>query len=342
VDAEAHSNSKQRDSIRFAGRDWPVLDRLRIGRQSYLILEKTGVGPRQRYMAFDPHAGPGGDLRAILLLPHSRPARQHLRILKRISAGNDNLPTILHYRAQGDRLLVVLAWVRGPDLRSYLDQVRTGKAARPSPTEAFRLYRGLAHGLSHLARRHAIVHGDVKPANTILTRGPSRLVLIDFGSAWQLAGTVTRSEGDGTSPVYAAPELQAGARIGDFRADQFSATAMLYELLTLKVPYEGLGGQAGRPAYAERMHHALVLPSSACRKRPRLPNALWQGLDRICQCGLALDRERRYATTSAWLDAVNRLYGSMQPHETLSPTHQRLTRVVGRLARHFHRIWPGR
>ncbi len=337
---DQHDNSNQRNTIRFADRDWPVIDRLRIGRREYLILEKTGVGQRQRFMAWDRHAGPGGDLRAILIFPRSQSAMQFLRVLKRVSAGNDNLPTILDYRAQGDQLLVVLIWVRGPDLRTFFDDVRAGKVARPSPTEAFRLYRGLAHGLSNLHRRHTIVHGDVKPANIILTRSPSRLVLIDFGSSWQVAQTVSRSEGDGYSPTYAAPELQFGERVSDFRADQFSATAMLYEMLTNKIPYEGLGGKAGRPEFVDKMKSSFVLPSQACRKRPRLPNEVWRGLDQICQVGLALDRDERFVTSNLWLDAVNRVHFSIQPREPLTQTNRRLTRVVDWFAERLNRVWP--
>ena len=180
-----NSEKDGRSTIRVAGREWPILDRITIGRRMYLVLEKLGHADRQRYLVFDPHAGPGGDLRGLLMAPATRAAKQHLRILKRLSTGNTNLPLVLDYHSVNDQLMVVTTWVRGPDLETYLDQVRAGGKPRPSANEAFRLFRGLAHGLSQLHRRHGIVHGDIKPANLILASGPVRLVMIDYGSAWQ-------------------------------------------------------------------------------------------------------------------------------------------------------------
>ena len=328
---------KQRDTVRVGGRNLPVIDRLTVGRRQYFLLEKTGSGDRRRYMAFDPHAGPDGDLRAILILPRSPAAQQHVRVLKRVSANNVNLPTILEYRVQGSDLVIVLTWVRGADLQVYLDDVRAGRTPRPSATEAFRLVRGLAHGLAQLHRRHAIVHGDLKPANLVLARNPSRLVMIDFGSAWGISRTTRRDEGDGLSRAYAAPELQSDTHAVDFRSDQFSASVILYELLTLKRPYDSLGGQAGRPEYAERMKDKLILPSRLSPDRGRLPKEFWVILDQVVRTGLSLDADGRYPTPGAWLDEVNRVQGAIQPRGQLTPLNLRLTRVVSWLAEKMKR-----
>lgn len=322
------TGGKSHDTVCVAGRVLSVIDRLTVGRRQYLLLEKTGGGDRTRYMAFDPHAGPEGDLRAILVLPRSPAAGQHIRVLKRVSANNVNLPTILEYRVQGGNLIVVLTWVRGTDLQTYLDDVRASRQPRPGATEAFRLVRGLAHGLAQLHRRHAIVHGDIKPANLILARNPSRLVMIDFGSAWGIERTKGRDAGDGLSRAYAAPELQSGTQTADFRSDQFSASVILYELLTLERPYDSLGGKAGRPEFAERMKDKLTLPSRLSPDLARLPGPFWTELDRVVGTGLSLDAETRYSTPGAWLDQFNRVLIAMQPGPQLTPLNARLTRVV--------------
>ena len=88
------------------------------------------------------------------------------------------------------------------------------------------------------------VHGDIRPENLVLCREPNRLVLIDFGSAWPVEKTTARSLGDGVSEFYSAPEQLRDNRFADFRSDQFSASVVFYELLTLDLPYEGLGGKA--------------------------------------------------------------------------------------------------
>lgn len=328
----SRSPGKGSDSVRIGRRTFPVIDRMTIGRRQYLILKKTGTGDRRRFMGFDPHSGPEGDLRSILVLPRSRATEQHVRVLKPLSTDNVNLPQIMEYRIQGDDLVVVLAWIRGVDLATYLNDIRAVGRPRPSATEAFRLVQGLAHGLAHLHRRRAIVHGDIKPANLILTPRQTRLVMIDFGNAWGIERTAAREEGDGLSRAYASPELQSGNGLLDWRADQFSASAVLYELLTLERPYDALGGQAGLPQYADRMKDKLVPPSRMSPDRGRLPREVWKGIDRVVTTGLSLEPDGRYPTPAEWLDALDRVRSTMRPQSRITPLNSRLTRVVTWLA----------
>jgi serine/threonine protein kinase len=278
-------------------------------------------------MAFDPHAGPGGELRSLAIVPMSPAVRQHVKILKRVSAGSSNLPLLLDYENRGEQLILVSSWIPGPDLARYVEDIRRGQQLQPSATEAFKLVRGLAHGLGQLHRRATIVHGDLKPANLILGSGPARLVMIDFGSAWLTCRTQTRDEGDGVSSAYAAPELQCG-QFSDARSDQFSASVILFELLTLKLPYDGLGGSAGRPEFAARMQHKLVPPSRLSPDRSSLPKRLWQAVDEVVLQGLALDPNERFTATRLWIDALDRIHAQLKPMPRLSPLNRRLTGVV--------------
>jgi serine/threonine protein kinase len=326
----SRSKPEQTDTVRIAGREYPVCDRLSIGRRNYLILQRLASAPRQRLLAFDPYAGPGGELRSILILPKGAASRQHLQVLKSASA-NVNLPTILDYRPQRDQWQLVLQWIHGPDLKSYLADLRRREGARrPSKSEAFRLFRGLTHGLSQLHRR-GIIHGDIHPGNLVLTTNTTRLVPIDFGSAWQAERTLTRAEGDGMSPAYAAPEIQNGG-FADFRSDQFSAGVVLYELLTLSLPYDGLGGKAGRPELAPTMAGKYVSPSQLSPDRGKLPRRIWEGIDRVTATGLALTPNDRYSTPNAWLDEIERVFRGLQPQEPLSPLAEGMTRVMGWVA----------
>jgi len=328
---------RNRSIVRAAGREWPVLEKRRLGGRTYLILEKLGNAWRRRYRVFDRHGGPAGDFRLLLELPRSRSARQQVRVLKRLSAHNINLPTILDYCIQEKRIVLVLTWVGGPDLESYLHNVRAGRSIRPSPTEAFRLGRGLAHGLAQLHRRHTVGHGDIKPANLILARNPSRLVIIDFGSAWTIERTSRRSKGDGRTPAYAAPELQTGARLPDFRSDQFYASVVLYELLTLQRPYGTLGGRVGRPEFADQLANSLLPPSEHSGDWGRLPRKLRGAIDQVVIKGIALNPARRYLPTSAWLNDLDQVHARMQPQPKLSPRNRRVQRWLTWLTRSWRR-----
>jgi len=332
---DSHKRKPKRQTpstIRFGGREYPVLDRLRIGRRTYLLLDHISRGGRERYLAYDPSAGPGGDFRAVLILPRSSAAVRHARVLKRLSVNNENVPRIFDYQAQRDRLVMVLDWIRGVTLDDYLEKVKSGDRQPPSPYEALRLVRGLAHGLYHFHHSRQVNHGDIKPENLILTSQRPRLVTIDFGSAWFAQDTINRSPGDGFSPAYGAPELQDRRSFVDFRADQFSASVVLFELITLQLPYDHLGGKAGRREWIAIARDKLMPPSRLASDSKRLPRSLWEGIDRVVLTGLALDPEDRYPTPRAWLDELDQVYAQMRHESHLSSAEVWLTRAVAWVA----------
>lgn len=315
---------RNRKSIRFRGKEETVLETLNLRGRSYYVLEK--LSRRGAYRVFDTHAGPNGDYRALYRIPNDNNARQKIEVLKRFSGanGNRNFPGIVDYVRDRDELFVVLAWVSGTNLRHYLKAIRDGKSPAPSASESVRLMRGMAHGLGHFHRRLNLVHGDVSPANLIITNGTKQLTTVDFGSAWPIEAASEKEAGDGVTALYAAPERVTGEAVEDFRSDAFSHAVVAYEMLTLQLPFDGLGGQACLPAFRKKAASKYRSPSALLWNSDRLPKATKRQLDEVLRTSLAFDPDDRYSTRNEWLTAWDSLHESFRKGSRLT----RLERLV--------------
>ena len=155
--------------------------------------------------------------------------RREAGLLMRIVA-HPGLPMVRSDLIDGDRYCLISDHVDGTDLRARVDAQSAGL---PLPT-VLALVDQLAGILDHLHRhRPAVVHGDVKPENLILT-DDGRLVLVDFGAAMRVGDDGERL---GT-PGFSAPEVLAGEALSP-AADVYSLAALVVYLLTGTVPRLG-------------------------------------------------------------------------------------------------------
>jgi serine/threonine protein kinase len=298
------NDSTETDVVRVHGVTYPVVGKRHIGKRPYVVLKQLGRG---RTLAFDPNAGPEGDLRLLHDLPKSRATTQHVTVLSRLNRLHSTLPVLLEHQVERDRILLVTKWVRGFSLREYLAHCRDGKRPWPSPAVAISLFRKLAHGISQLHNRVNVVHGDIQPGNVILADAPRELVLIDFGSAWLEANAASREDGDGVQDFYAAPELRDRGATASERSDQFSLFVMLYEMLSGELPFEGLGGKAGGPDYRNQFPADIEVGEIICRDERELPARIKTLLADIFRRGLAFDPEMRFRSSREFRDAFDEI-----------------------------------
>lgn len=329
--------SRTRRSIQFRGKSEPVLETIRADGRTYFALEK--LSSRGAFRVFDPHAGPQGDYRVLYRVPGSKQSRQSVEVLRRLSgpSGNRNFPGIVDFIRQRDEVLVVVAWVDGTNLQSYLDAIRNRKTPHPSVSEVVRLTRGLVHGVAHYHRRTNIVHGDISPANIVLTSGTTQLVLVDFGAAWPIESTATKAVGDGVTEPYAAPERITAHAAEDFRSDAFSLSVVAYELLTLSIPFGGLGGRAGTPNLASKLGEAYEAPTKLiCTER--LPRRVVRLIDDCFARGLAIHPDDRFSTTSDWIAAWDSLHFAMKSGTRLNRIESFIADKIGVV---YSSFWRG-
>ncbi len=294
--------------IRVDGRQYFVASELRFNGRRLMRIRELGNCRRKRTLVYDPAAKL---LRLLVQLPPCEASHHHVSVLRRLPQFG-SLPRILDVEQRGHECHLLLQWIHGIDLGDYLSRVREQKVARPCPYEAIRIIRGLSHGLLQLHQYAQLIHADIKPENLLISRKPCHLSLIDFGSAWQIEAGYPGHPGDGISPVYTAPELHEQVGRIDVRSDQFSVGVVLYELLTGQVPFDGLGGQAGKLSYAGEFAGGPGTPSKLNPELQQLPRSLRSRIDSLVLHMLKFDPDKRFPTTSALVSELDRLTQSIR------------------------------
>jgi serine/threonine-protein kinase len=146
-------------------------------------------------------------------------------------------PSILHIIPveKKSQPYFVMEFLDGQTLRQLM------RSVKPVPvSDALRIASTVCEALDYV-HRHQIVHRDLKPENVMLCADGS-LRILDFGIA--KAANLRRLTFAGFTatlgtPDYMAPEQVKGKR-GDERTDIYSLGAILYEMVTGAVPFDGV------------------------------------------------------------------------------------------------------
>ncbi|MHC4133846.1 MAG: protein kinase domain-containing protein [Planctomycetota bacterium] len=186
--------------------------------------------------------------------------------------------------------LAHLAISDAPPSRETADLIGTGTGERAYFVRIAEMFAGVADALD-LVHQEGVVHRDLKPSNLMLD-ADAVLKIVDFGLARldDADGPSMTMTGDllGT-PAYMSPEQAMAKRIQvDHRTDLYSLGAVIYELLTLKPPFEG------------RNLHELC--SQIITKDPVLPRRanrhIPTDLETIVMKAMEKDRDKRYQTAA--------------------------------------------
>jgi WD40 repeat protein/class 3 adenylate cyclase/tRNA A-37 threonylcarbamoyl transferase component Bud32 len=249
----------------------------------YEVLETLGVGGEARVVrAFDHRHERSVALK--IRRVRDDDAREGLLREARLLLGlqpHPALPLVREDFFVEDDYVVAMDWVDGTDLARILAE-RGAPGLAPSSVVAY-----LAEAAEALMFLHAqeppIVHGDVKPANLILTRG-GHVKLVDFG----LSSTPLMVGRRSGTPGYRAPELAAGSPPSG-ASDVYGLAATAFALLT------------GAPPQG-------VLPTWE-----GIDTALAEQLENAVRLGLATDPARRPATPGELVERLRAGWGATLP-----------------------------
>ncbi|MFZ3322977.1 MAG: serine/threonine-protein kinase, partial [Usitatibacter sp.] len=219
-----------------------------------------------------------------------------LKVLPRAPVGNEALDKMRQNAS-------ALARVRHPVLANFVELVVTDKAIcvvselaegtslatrlekdrRPDLRQTWDIVRQVLEALD-AAHSKGVYHGDIKPSNIILD-AQNRVKLTDLG----IRPLAPESAGN---PAYMAPE-QFSDIPGEARTDLYQVGALVYHLVSGKVPFTG--------SREEVIHRVL-------QERPQDPSTFtpkiaWQ-LDWVIQRALSKDPMDRFGTARELVDGL--------------------------------------
>jgi len=199
-----------------------------------------------------------------------------------------NIVSIHEIGIAGNTHFIAMDFVEGRTLGEVLPSL--------SRRERLEILKVLADAVAY-AHEEGVVHRDLKPQNVLLEAG-RRIFLTDFGLA-KVRGTedLTRTGVVLGTPQYMAPEQARGdARQSGPWTDVWSLGAMLYEMLTLRRPFDA--------STAVEVCTRIVKEEPAAPRR--VDRTVHPDLETICLKSLEKDPEKRYPTAREFAEDLGR------------------------------------
>ena len=135
----------------------------------------------------------------------------------------------------GRPLCIICEYCEGGTLNDQLRERRRQKRAM-CEGDALELFSHLSLAIDHM-HHHRVIHRDLKPENVLVSRR-GLLKVGDFGLSRQLSSAHGAASTRCGTPFYMAPEIVCAEPSGR-AADMWALGVILYEMLTMRRPFQG-------------------------------------------------------------------------------------------------------
>ena len=172
---------------------------------------------------------------------HEMSERKRLRCLREVQLlGNLRHPGIVEMHdsfLDETKLCIVFEWAAGGDLKRFLRK-NLARGILLDEQTVWRTFRQIADAVTHMHERR-VMHRDIKPANVLVTQD-GRCKVADLGLGRQFGENTIAVDAKVGTPYYVSPEVVKGDPY-DWSSDVWSLGCLLYELCTLRSPFEMQG-----------------------------------------------------------------------------------------------------
>ncbi len=207
---------------------------------------------------------------------------------------------------------IVMEYIEGETLKEYIT-----RHERLPIDNAVKFTIAIAEGLEH-AHAMGIVHCDIKPHNVLITK-QGRIKVTDFGIARAMNAGTTMMYTNSImgSAHYLSPEQASGKPVNG-STDIYSLGAVLYEMLTGRVPYEG---ETPISVALKHVREKLISPT---RYNPSIPTLLESAVIK----SLAKQPEDRFNNISEMISALRMSQGFVSSNSGRRVPHDFGTQVM--------------
>lgn len=207
---------------------------------------------------------------------------------------------------------IVMEYIEGETLKEYIT-----RHERISIDNAVKFTIAIAEGLEH-AHAMGIVHCDIKPHNVLITK-QGCIKVTDFGIARAMNAGTTMMYTNSImgSAHYLSPEQASGKPVNG-STDIYSLGAVLYEMLTGRVPYEG---ETPISVALKHVRERLIPPT---RYNPSIPTLLEAAVIKA----LAKRPEDRFSNITEMIAALRMSQGFVNSNSGRRAPHDFGTQVL--------------